>query len=59
VEYRGVQYEVVQTANPTGYKWVVHLTTTRVKTGSSFSRAVAIVEAKRVIDKTVATPKTK
>src|ERR1700738_3205384 len=34
-EYRGVQYQTVQTANPTGFKWIVHLDATRTRTSCS------------------------
>jgi hypothetical protein len=36
VEHKGIQYQVVQTANPTGFKWTVHLDVSRTKTGVSF-----------------------
>jgi hypothetical protein len=51
MEYRGIQYQVVQTANPTGFKWTVHLDESRTKTGVSYSRGNAIFNAVRTIDK--------
>jgi hypothetical protein len=42
---------VVQTANPTGFKWTVQLDANRVRSGDSYSREEAIRDAKRVIDK--------
>jgi hypothetical protein len=51
MEYKGIQYQVVQTANPTGFKWVVHLDETRTRTGESFSRKAAMLDAERAIDK--------
>jgi hypothetical protein len=51
VEHKGVQYQVVQTANPTGFKWIVHLDENRTKTGLSYSRTSAISSAVRAIDK--------
>jgi hypothetical protein len=53
VEHKGIQYQVVQTANPTGFKWTVHLDENRTKTGLSYSRASAISNAVRAIDKAV------
>jgi hypothetical protein len=50
MEYRGFEYMVVRTANPTGWKWtVVH--PTRTRTGDSFDRESGIRLAKIAIDK--------
>jgi hypothetical protein len=51
MEYRGIQYTVVQTASPTGFKWTAHLTGGRIRTGQSFARRTAIVDAERKIDR--------
>ena len=51
MEYKGIQYEVVETANPTGWKWTVHLDEGRTKTGLSFSREYAIYDATNAIEK--------
>jgi hypothetical protein len=51
MRYKGYEYSVVQTANPTGWKWTVQLDETRVKVGSAFSRASAILFAQRRIEK--------
>jgi hypothetical protein len=51
MEHRGIQYQVVQTANPTGFLWTVYLDETRTRTGVSFSRENAISNAVRAIDK--------
>jgi hypothetical protein len=53
VEHKGIQYQVVQTANPTGFKWTVHLDDSRTKTGVSNSRGNAIFNAVRAIDRAV------
>ena len=50
-EYRGVQYQIVQTANPTGFKWIVHLDATRTRTGTAHSMKAAIIDAQRKIDR--------
>jgi len=53
MEYKGIRFEVVQTANPTGWKWVVYFNSDRRKSGNSFSRAMAITSAKYVIEKSL------
>jgi hypothetical protein len=53
MEHKGIQYQVVQTANPTGFKWTVHLNENRIKTGVSYSRGTAIFHAVRAIDRAV------
>jgi hypothetical protein len=53
VEQKGIQYQVVQTASPTGFKWIVRLDEHRTKTGLSHSKASAISNAVRAIDKAV------
>jgi len=51
VDYKGIEYSIVQTANPTGWKWVVLLDATRTRTGIAHSRAHAVLDAERAIDK--------
>jgi hypothetical protein len=51
MEYRNIEYQVVQTSSPTGWKWTVHIPGRRVRTGSSYNRASAIGLAQRAIDK--------
>jgi hypothetical protein len=51
MEYKGVEYEVLQTSNPTGWKWIVRLETGRHKSGISFSRPMAVTSAKHAIEK--------
>ena len=53
MEYRGIEYTVVQTANPTGWKWVVSIDGKRTKTGDCFSRVRGISAAQKAIDKVV------
>jgi hypothetical protein len=50
MQYRGVEYQVVQTSNPTGWKWSVQFGDKRSKTGTGFNRAQAIGLAQRAID---------
>jgi hypothetical protein len=51
MEHQGVQYTVVQTANPTGWKWTIVLANGKTRTGSSFSRTGAIKLAIFAINK--------
>jgi hypothetical protein len=50
-EHRGIQYQIVQTANPTGFRWTVHFEEAKAKTGVSASRKGAVFEAEWAIDK--------
>jgi hypothetical protein len=51
MEYRGIQYQVVQAANPTGWKWTVTIDGKCIKMGSSFSRLSATRLAEVAIEK--------
>ena len=53
MEYKGTQYQVVQTSNPTGWRWTVRFAESRTKTGSCYNRTVAIALAQRAIDREV------
>jgi len=48
VDYKGIEYSVVQTAN--GWKWIVFLDATRTRTGVARTRAHAILDAEHAID---------
>lgn len=50
MEHKGIEYHVLLAANPTGWKWIVHLKA-RAKTGVSYSREAAIFKAERIIDR--------
>jgi hypothetical protein len=52
MKYKDVEFTVVQTANPTGWKWTVQLDG-REKVGSSDSRGRAIEMAQKAIDRRV------
>jgi hypothetical protein len=56
MEHKGISYTVVQTANPTGFRWIVGFGENRTKTGVSYSRENAIFQAIRAIDKASKTP---
>jgi hypothetical protein len=51
MEYKGIQYQVVQAANPTVWKWTVQLDGGHIKTGVSFLREYAIYDATNAIEK--------
>ena len=54
MQYRGTEYQVVQTSDPMGWRWTVLLDDERTKTGAAYSRASAIALAQRAIDKALA-----
>jgi hypothetical protein len=51
MEYKTIQFEVVETTNPFGWKWVVFLDATRTRTGIGLTRADAVLDAELVIEK--------
>jgi hypothetical protein len=50
MQYRETEYQVVQTANPTGWKWIVLLGGKHIRTGTGYNRAGSIALAQRAID---------
>jgi hypothetical protein len=59
MKHRDIEYQIRQTANPTGWKWTVHMDERRTKTGESSSRGSAIFSAVRAIEKALGvSPKT-
>jgi hypothetical protein len=57
MEHRDIQFSVVQTANPVGWKWTVQLDATRTRSGVSPSMKAAIFDAQRKIDKELKRPR--
>lgn len=53
MDYKGVEYQIVQTSNPTGWKWTVEMEGKSPRVGSGYSRAAAIALAQIAIDKLV------
>ena len=51
MEYKGIEYQVVQTANPTGWKWTVSMDGRQPRTGEGYTRAAAIALAQLAIDR--------
>jgi hypothetical protein len=53
MQHKGVQYQVIQTANLTSWQWTVQLAEGRTKTGVSYSRGHAILYAINAIELTL------
>ena len=51
MEYKAIQFEIIQTTNPCCWKWVVFLDATRTRTGIALTRADAVLDAEFAIDK--------
>lgn len=51
MEHKGVRYELLQTVDPAGWKWIAHISHTKQITGFSHSRDLAIHAARRGIEK--------
>jgi hypothetical protein len=51
MKYKGLQYSLVQTSSPTGWKWIVRLDDGRTKTGTAPNRTAAIRLAEIRIEK--------
>ena len=47
----GYGIQIMQTANPCCWKWVVFLDATRMQTGIALTRADAVLDAEAAIDK--------
>ena len=59
LDYKGIAYQILQTANPSGWIWTVFLDATRTRTGTSPTKADAIRDAEREIDKAIERDKRK
>jgi hypothetical protein len=53
MEHQGVEYTVVQTINPFGWKWSFGRDGRAPKTGVAFSHAEAVSNAERAISKSL------
>jgi hypothetical protein len=51
MDYKGIEYQVVQTADPTGWSWTVKMAGREPRTGSGHNRTSAIALAQIAIDK--------
>jgi hypothetical protein len=54
MNHRGIEFSVVQAANPFGWVWTVRLPGNREKIGGSKTRPLAIARAQAFIDEVVA-----
>jgi hypothetical protein len=53
MEHKGIPYQVVQTASPTGFRWTVEFNSNRTRIGTPAPRENAIFQAVCVIDKAI------
>lgn len=53
MEYKAVQFEVIQMTNPCSWKWIAFLDATRTRTGLALTRADAVLDAEFAIDKSL------
>jgi hypothetical protein len=51
MEYKAIQFEIIQTTNPCCWKWVVFLDATKTRTGIALTRADAVLDAEFAIEK--------
>jgi hypothetical protein len=53
MEHKGIQFSVLQTANPTGWRWSFQIEGRQPKIGAADSRQLAIRLAEIAIDKAI------
>jgi hypothetical protein len=51
MEYKAIQFEIIQKTNPCCWKWVVFLDATKMRTGIALTRADAVLDAEFAIEK--------
>ena len=51
MEYKAIQFEIIQMTNPCCSKWVVFLDATKTRTGIALTRADAVLDAEFAIEK--------
>jgi hypothetical protein len=51
MKYKDHEYTILQTANPTGWKWVIQLDQNRTKSGTAYNKMSAIKFAEFAIEK--------
>jgi hypothetical protein len=56
MEYRGVEFTVLQSASPRGWRWTVEITGRKPKSAVVCDRAGAILHARRAIDAALGSP---
>ena len=50
MEYKGIQFEMIEVTNPCCWKWVVFLHATKTRTGIALTRADAMLDAEAAIE---------
>jgi hypothetical protein len=50
MEYKAIQFEIIETTNPCCWKWVVFLDATKTRTGIALTRADAVLDAELTIE---------
>jgi hypothetical protein len=53
VEHKGIEYQILQMANPSGWRWVVRLGVDNIKTGVASSKGNATFKAVKLIDSAI------
>lgn len=59
MEHKGITFNVVQTASPSGWKWTAELPGRRSKSGTHSNKLIAVRLAKMAIDKEIRVRQTK
>ena len=50
MDYKAIQFEIIQATNPCCWKWIVFLDAARTRTGVALTRADAVLDAEFAID---------
>ena len=58
MDYKGIDFEVTQMANPRCWKWTAFLDDVRMHTGVALTRADAVLDAELAIEKALERQKT-
>src|SRR6478672_2272745 len=54
MEYKGIEFSILQTACPTGWRWIAQLPSMKISSGKASSRPEAIRLAQSAIEKAFA-----
>jgi hypothetical protein len=53
MDYKGIQFEIIEMTNPCCWKWVVFLDAAKTRTGVALTRADAVLDAQFAIEETL------
>jgi hypothetical protein len=53
MQHKGIPYRIVQTSNPTGWKWTIEIPGKPHKSGQAINRTVAFRKAQIAIDRAI------